>query len=325
MKRMQTLCAWLAGYFALIGVSVLSPQLLAQNSGKLLPNAAADSELIEARGYVFPNKRVVIKLHSGEHVTEIPVFKGERVKSGQLLARIDNPSLLATYMDLISRRNDYQVLRDDVEASSLELALDQSKLDKLNAKIDTVRKGSDNVSNYPIDNLMVPLSDKQRELEDTIKTTTMQLAHLQARLRARQESADLLDRELQTTKTRLEQNMIRAPFGGIVVERAVDPAWLSPEDVICEVWDDSAYYVELEILQHQLTYVRPGQSAIIALDFGRNQTVRGSVETIEAGSLVPPASGPPTFKAIVKLDKTVPWLQPGMQVTVRVHAGGGAK
>jgi multidrug resistance efflux pump len=295
---------------------------LAQNHARPQPAAAADSELIECRGIVFPKRRVVLKLHSGEHVTEIPVSKGERVKPGQLLAQIDNPALLATYMDLISRRNDYQLLRDEVEASTLELTLDQSQLDKLNAKIDTVRKASDSLSNYPIDNLMVPLNEEHRELEDKIKTTTMQLTHLQARQRARQESADLLERELQATKARLGRNMLRAPFGGVVVERAVDPALLSPEDVICELWDDSSFFVELELLQHQLAYVRPGQSAIVALDFGRDQTVRGSVESIEAGSLVLPASGPPTFKAILKLEKTVPWLQPGMQVTVRVHTGG---
>jgi len=65
-----------------------------------------------------------------------------------------------------------------------------------------------------------------------------------------------------------------------------------------------------------------GQSAIVALDFGHSQTVRGSVESIQAGSLVTPVSGPPKFKAIVKLEKTGPWLQPGMQVTVRVQPEG---
>lgn len=319
---MRTLSAWLAGYFALIGVLVLSPQLVAQNPAGSLPNAAANTELIEARGFVFPKKKIVLKLHSGEHVTEILVSKGERVKVGQLLARIDNPALLTTYMDFIGKRNDYEVLRDEVDECALELTLQQSDLDKQNAKINTMRKATDTISNYSIDNLMVPLNEKLSELEDKIKTTTMRLAHLQARLRAQREAADLLERELEATKLRLGQNMQRAPFGGIVVERAVDPALLSPEDVICEVWDDSAFIVELEILQHQLTYVRTGQSVIVALDFGRSQTVRGFVESIEAGSLVPPVSGPPKFKAIVKLEKTVPWLRPGMQVTVRVQPGG---
>jgi multidrug resistance efflux pump len=132
----------------------------------------------------------------------------------------------------------------------------------------------------------------------------------------------MLEHELEAIKLRLDQNIVRAPFGGIVVQRAVDPALLSPEDVICEVWDDSVFIVELEILQHQLSYVHLGQSAFVALDFGHSQTVRGSVESIQAGSLVPPASGPPKFKAIVKLEKTGSWLQPGMQVTVRVQPEG---
>ena len=319
---MQALCTWLAGCFALIGVLVLSLQLLAQHPAVPPRNTVANPEVIEARGFVFPRKQLVLKLHTGEHVSGILVSKGERVKVGQLLARIDNPALLATYMDLIGRRNDYAVLRNEVDECTLELSLHQADLDKLNAKISTIRKATENLSNYSIENLMVPLNEKHSDLEGKVKATTMRLTHLQDRLRARQKAEDMLEHELEAIKLRLDQNIVRAPFGGIVVQRAVDPALLSPEDVICEVWDDSVFIVELEILQHQLSYVHLGQSAFVALDFGHSQTVRGSVESIQAGSLVPPASGPPKFKAIVKLEKTGSWLQPGMQVTVRVQPEG---
>jgi multidrug resistance efflux pump len=195
-------------------------------------------------------------------------------------------------------------------------------MDRLNAKIDTMRKESASLSDDSIDNLMVPLNEQHRDLEGKIKTTTMQLAHLQTRLQSRKESADFLEHELMSTKVRLAQNVIRAPFSGIIADRVEEPGWLSPEDMICEVWDDSAYRVEVELLQHQLSFVHPGQTVLVALDFGHNQSVRGTVESVDAGNLTPPVSGPPTFKAIVKLDGKVSWLQPGMQVSVRVHTGG---
>ena len=161
-----------------------------------------------------------------------------------------------------------------------------------------------------------PLADVIRDF----KINTARLTQSQTRLRGQQAAAELLDRELEATRMRMDQALVKAPFAGIVVERAPDPERLSPDAVICELWDDSALLIEMEILQHQLAYVYPGRPAVVALDFGREDSVRGIVASIEPGSLVPDPSGHARFKAMVKLDKTVPWLRPGMQVAVRVSS-----
>jgi HlyD family secretion protein len=300
-------------------VAAWSP-LAAQVEVRVTPPKPATPGVVECRGFVYPNKRFTLKLRPGEQVTAMMVSKGERVKAGQPIVRIENPAWTTTFMDLSARKNDYQVLRDDLEVLTLQLTLHRAALKRQTARIDDMRKLAEAIPNYPIDKELEPLIDKKWEIEDQIEITTARLAQSQARLRGQQATAELLDRELEATRMRMDQALVKAPFAGIVVEREPDPERLSPDAVICELWDDSALLIEMEILQHQLAYVYAGRPAMVALDFGREDSVRGIVESIEPGSLVPDASGHPRFKAMVKLDKTVPWLRPGMQVAVRVSS-----
>jgi multidrug resistance efflux pump len=312
--------AWLAVAFGLIGLVLGLSPLAGQKAPGVATKEAAASGFVECRGFVYPIQRFTLTLRPGEYVSAMMVSKGERVKAGQAIARIGNPAWTATFMDLIGKRNDYEVLRDEIEILTLQLTLHRTALKRQTAKIDDLRKLSETLPNYPIDKEMEPLIDKKWELEDLIELTTARLAQSQARLDEQRQAEDLLKRELEATGMRMEQALVKAPFSGIVVERAPDPDRLSPESTICELWDDSAFLIEMEILQHQLTYVYPGQVAIVALDFSREEGVQGTVDSIEPGSLVPEASGHPRFKAIVKLKRAVPWLRPGMQVAVRVRS-----
>jgi len=321
-QRRSLTCAWLSAYAFFVGLVIVSSAHTAQNAVGSSPKGTAGPGFVECRGFVYPNKRFVLKLRPEERLTEIMVSKGERVKAGQAVARIENTALLTTFLDLTGRRNDYQSLRDESEVLTLDLNLHQAASERLTAKIDKVRNLKETLPDYPIEKEMEPLIDKKFEIEDQIKLITARLAHLQARLRAQQASTGLIERKIEAARMRLEEDVVKAPFPGMVVERALDPDRLSPEGVICELWDDSAFLIEVEILQHQLAYVHPGEPAIVALDFSRGESAEAAIDSIEPGSMVPEPSGHPKFKAILKLNKTVPWLRPGMQVAVRVRSEG---
>ena len=314
------ICAPLRGTAAFVALVVGSLLLSAQDALPAQDQAVANPGFVECQGFVYPNKRFVLKLQPGEQVIGIMVSKGERVKAGQLMARIEDPSLLTAFMDLTSKMNDRQAVRDDIEVLTLDLALHRAAVERLTAKIENIKDLKNTLPNYPVEKETEPLIDKRYEIEDQIKIANAKLAHLQARSRAQQETADLLARELEAIKTRLDQELVKAPFAGVIVEKADDAIRLSPGDVVCELWDDSAFLIQLDILQHQLAHVQRGQLATVALDFGRAEKVQGMVDSIEPGSLVPEPSGHPRFKAIVKVEKTVPWLRPGMQVTVRLRS-----
>lgn len=294
--------------------------LVAQNAAGSTPRPPANPGSVECQGFVYPNRRLVLKLRPGERVIGILVAKGERVKAGQSLVRIEDPALFARYLDLTGRVSDYQALRDEIEVLRLDGTLHRAGSERLAARIEALRKLQETLPNYPIEKELEPLQDKQAEVEDQLRIITKRLDHSQARLRAYQASSEMVAQELDAVHARLEQDSVRAPFGGVVAQRALEPGRLAPDDVICELWDDGALLIEVEILQHQLGYLRVGQLATVFADSGRAEGVQGIVDSIEPGSLVPEVSGHPRFKAIVKLDNATPWLRPGMQVTVRLRS-----
>jgi len=310
----------LAAYVALTG-RIAAPPLGAQNAATASPKRA-DLGYIECQGFVYPNRRFTLKLRTGERLDAVMVAKGDRVKAGQPLARIVDPSLPAKYLDLTARKNDYSILQDEIEALTLEITLHRAAVQRVAAHIENLQKLKETLPDYPVDKEAEPLIDKKFEIEDQIQIGAARLARLHARFNSQQPTANLLDRELDAARGRIDQDLVAAPFAATVVERAPDPDRLASEGVVCELWDESAFLIEVEILQHQLPYVQPGRAATIAVDFARAESVQGIVDSIEPGNLTPDASGHPKFKAVVKLEKPVPWLRPGMQVAVRVRSEG---
>ena len=314
--------ALLAVYVALTSRVAMPPPLVAQSAATASPKRAADLGYIECQGFVYPNRRFTLKLRPGERLDAVMVTKGDRVKAGQPLARIVDPSLPAKYLDLTARKNDYSILQDEIEALTLEITLHRAAVQRVAARIENLQKLKETLPDYPIDKEAEPLIDKKFEIEDQIQIGTARLARLHTRFNSQQPMASLLDRELGAVRARIDQDLVAAPFAATVVERAPDPDRLASEGVVCELWDKSAFLIEVEILQHQLPYVQPGRTATIAVDFARAESVQGTVDSIEPGNLTPDASGHPKFKAVVKLEKPVPWLRPGMQVAVRVRSEG---
>jgi multidrug resistance efflux pump len=296
--------------------------LAAQKAVSVNPKPAPNPGYVELQGFVYPIRRFTLKLRPGERVDAVMVAKGDHVKAGQPLARIADTALQSRYLELMARKNDYQMLRDDIDAQTLEISQHRAAAQRIQARIDNLQKLKDTFPDYPIDKEAEPLIDQKFELEDQIATGSARLTRLQARLDSQQAMAKIIDRELDAARTRLDRESIAAPFAGTVVDRANDIDRLAPEDVVCDLWDESGFRIDVEILQYQLPYVQPGRTAIIAVDFARGETVQGIVDSVEPGNLTPDASGHPKFKAIVKLEKPVSWLRPGMQVAVRVRSEG---
>jgi multidrug resistance efflux pump len=306
----------------LAGQVATPPLLLAQNVAAIPPKAAANTGYIECQGYVQPNRHFTLRLRPGEQLDAVMVAKGDHVKSGQPLARIEDPSLPARYLDLTARKNDYQQLRDDTELLTLELTLQRAAVQRVAERMAKLQELKETVPNYSIEKEAEPLIDRKFEIEDRIQAGAARLARLQARLSAQQKAAGLVEQELEAVRARIGQAVVKAPYAATVVERALDTERLTAGGVVCELWDESAFLIEVELLQHQLPYVQPGRTAIVAVDFARADSVRGVVDYLEPGDLIPNASRHPVFKAIVKIEKPVPWLRPGMLVAVRVRAEG---
>jgi hypothetical protein len=323
LKRQNHLrLAVIAGCLFLMGGVVLPQGLSAQKAVAISSRPAPNPGYVELQGFVYPNRRLNLQLRPGEHLDAIMVAKGERVKAGQPLARIVDSAASARYLDLAARKSEYQMLHDDMDVLTLEIDQHHAALDRVEARIANLTKLKETVPDYPIDMEAEPLMDKKHELEDQIQTANTRLAGLKARFDSQKTIAAFVDRELNAARIQADRDVVVAPFAGTIVDRAPDADRLGPDGFICDLRDESALLIEVEILQYQLPYVQPGRSAMIAVDFASGEKTQGIVDSLEPGNLTPDASGHPKFKAIVKLERPASWLRPGMQVAVRVRSEG---
>jgi hypothetical protein len=220
------------------------------------------------------------------------------------------------------RQNDYQSLRDELESQTLDLALQRAALQRVTERIEKLKKLEDEVPDFSSAGDGDPLFDKKNDLQDQIAKGSEREKQLRHRVDLLKGMAGATERELGASQSRVDHDQIRAPFAGNIVDRILDAERPGYEAMVCELWDESTYTIEVEILQHQVAYVQPGRTALIALDFARSERVEGTVSYLEPGNLAPEALGHPRFKAIIALKQPVSWLRPGMQVAVRMRLDG---
>lgn len=306
--------------------AVLCPVVVQENSDAQDVQRSSNSanqagSFIECQGVVVPVRRFTVKLRAGEELEKLLVAEGEHVKAGQPLLRISNLALTSSFLDLLARKQDYQILQDEVETQELQLNLQHAELDRLRKRLEKIESLRESVSDLSMQSESEPLSEKKQQIEDQIATGTDRLKQLQRRLDDQEQTARFVDRELEIVQSRIPSEIVVSPFAGTIVRRVLDSERPGPDEIVLELWDESDYLVELQVLQHQLKYIKSGTMAMVALDFTGTDRVEGTVGALEPGDLDKQSPTHPEFKVLVKLHRSVPWLRPGMQVSVRIQSG----
>jgi membrane fusion protein, multidrug efflux system len=139
---------------------------------------------------------------------------------------------------------------------------------------------------------------------------------------------------LQLAQNDLDNTVIRAPISGIAGNRAGQVGqYVKPGTVLLSLVPLPRVYVTANFKETQLTRMRPGQPAEVAVDAYPDQPLAGEVESFAPGSgaefsLLPPDNATGNFTKIVQrvpvriaLPRSGPLarlLRPGLSVTVTV-------
>jgi membrane fusion protein (multidrug efflux system) len=291
------------------------------------------------------------------YVSDIAAADNARVAAGDVIARIDDGDYrlaVQTARDQIAVQQ-ATIERLGRQTAAQEAAVDQAKAQLASAKAGATR--ADLELKRQQDLATRQISSKQ-SLEQALATYDQSVASVQAAeaaieaatanvgvLKAQQEEARRTLQQYETSLAKAERDLsftvIRAPFDGVIGNRAVQVGdYVQPTQRLASLVPLDAIYIDANFKETQLAKVHPGQPVSIAIDAFPDHALEGKVASVAPASgsvfsLLPPDNATGNFTKIVQ---RVPvriglpqggtlagLLRPGLSVVVSIdtRAEGG--
>ena len=204
----------------------------------------------------------------GLAIVELDAEDGDRVKVGQVLARLDR-----TQLDALMAQNDAATKRADAaidQAKSL-IAQSEAQVQFANADFDRAHKLEAGV--------MAASTVQQREM--AMKTAQAQLAAAQFALGVAQADRKSRDAERQELLVRIDRTEVKAPVGGIVSRRSakLGASASTSGEPLFRIIEDGAVDLEADVPEQTLAKLAVGMPAELKLP-GVEGAVSGRVRLV---------------------------------------------
>jgi multidrug resistance efflux pump len=223
---------------------------------------------------------------AGGQLAEVLVQDGERVKAGQLLARLaDSPQLKAALAQAQQQVLTAQQALADLQAQG-ELNLAQARLDEMAAQ-DAADQAQARYDSYDSDENAAELQKAEAELalsqarlndlERGDGVAADALAAAQAALKTAQAAQE-------SAQAALDALELRATLDGVVVDLNVQPGqWISAGQAVLTLADTSAWVVETDNLtETQVVLLNQGEKVTVVFDALPGQQFEGQITHINA-------------------------------------------
>ena len=312
------------------------------------------AQVVTASGEIKPRYYVNIGTNANvpSRITEILVVEGQKVKRGQLLARLESVQPEA---DVAAQRANVSSTEADSAASeagvrsadenikTLQASLERSKTDLERAKIDFDRTSKlwdeKLVARQEFDQRRIGVDAAAaavREAEARINQFRAQRAQALAALSATQRRITLAQANLRRASDVLARTQSIAPLDGVVTnlpirvgETVVPGVQNSSASLIMTIADMSVITAEVKVDETDIVNVTLGQRAQVTIDAMPNKTFTGKV--IEIGNTaILRSSGlaasqsavssqeAKDFKVVIALENPPDDMRPGLSCTARV-------
>ncbi len=265
-------------------------------------DAAAGTPVLTASGYVIPRHVIEVSSKIVGRVREMLVNRGDRVKAGDVLMRIEDNDLQAQLRAAEARlaAADARVAEmragsrpQEIQAARAALASAEATLE--NARADLKRKqslaGSSAISTQDLDTARTAF----KVAEAGVNSARENLKLVQTWPRREQLDAALADQReaaanLEYARTQLAEAVIRAPVDGTILERVVEKGELvtninyggerGAKSSVVSMADLKDLQVELDVNESDLPGVRMGQPCEVRVDSAPGRVFRGQVDEI---------------------------------------------
>lgn len=261
-------------------------------------------------------------------VADVDVRQGDHVRVGQVLFRIDprqfqialdnaRANLAQTRLTLLSMKDDYDRMLNDIAAQQSQVALDQVTFNRYAA---LMRLNS--ISEAQYDQARFTLATAQSTVASLKEQAQVQLAKLGGNIATPVERLpQYLQAEAQVDEAQrqLDHATVRAPFAGMVTE--VDS--LQPGTLVISALSSFTttsavglvstgnVWVEANMKETDITHVHRGQPVAVSVDTYPGRTWNGVVDSIS------PATGS-DFSVLPAENASGNWVKVTQRVTVKI-------
>ncbi len=268
---------------------------------------------ISVQGTVIPLREIPIVTLTAGRLVSVPVFEGMEVKSGVLLAQIDDKENLLEFNEAENSLNKARLeyvfragnVRDTVlkngENSTTQDFIENAKKEWADAK-NLLESGSisqleynDRKKNYDI---AEALSNQRRN--EVISTES---------------GLSSAETSFERAKMNLDNTRITAPISGVVAQLSVEEGqYVGNNTGICSIIDINKVRIETGVLEPEIGFLEIGRKAKISFSAYPGRIFEGYVETIS------PVIENTTCKVTLLLDNSEKLIKPGMFAFVEIDA-----
>jgi multidrug efflux pump subunit AcrA (membrane-fusion protein) len=272
-----------AGYY---GFSSSAQEPPTPEAPQTVPVTKCDvQQTVTAPGALHNTSETLILMPTDGTLSEVLVHAGDRVRAGQVLARLDDTLRAQAEIDLRDAQKAYK------SAYNYRLSLNGKQW------LRRVTYRYDNGQQIPITKWYRGYMDAQ-----TIKAADENLALKQA--------------ELDDAQAVLDQMELKAPFGGVVIE--VDAVIGVPKtggDTLFKMIDPKALEMRANVTQEDYPLLKMGQSTQVYFDASPDVIAEGKVDRI-----VPQVveGDSPTYDIFITLDEVPDGLVDGMTADANI-------
>lgn len=299
--------------------------------------AGGDEEIIlTATGYIVAHHKIEVASKVAGRVAEISVEKGDKVKAGQILVRLENDeyraqleqqegqlaNLRARLAELKngSRPQEISRARADRDEAQADLTDAKSSLDRTRQLVDegvmAKQTLDDAVAKYNADQQKVASLEQTLNLAQ-IGTRSEEIAQVEGQIQEAKGGVDY-------ARTQLENTVIRAPVNGTILDRNVERGEFvtngfvgdkGAKGYLVTMADLNDLQVELDINQSDFPKLGPQQKGMVTTDAYPDRKYQGFVEEVSPEADRSKA----TVQVKVKILKPDSYLRPDMNATVSFY------
>lgn len=329
----------------LCGLCALAYRLLSRDVPEVeVVRAAAESSdvggtVLSATGYIVAHHTINVNSKVTGRLAWIGVEKGDKVKEGQVLVRLEDEEFRASYEQAKGALDNARAYLDELEHGSrpeeiqqAQHNLDEARATLVNDKLTLDRtkelSSAGVVARQSLDDATARFDSDQQKVNSLERAfQLMKIGPRQEEIARARGALAQAQGQLDYAKSQLDATVIRAPVTGTILDRTAEKGELitaqfasaaagGPQGSVVSLADLNDIQVELDIAQSDFARLGPKQKGIVTVDAYPDRKYNGEIAQISPEANRQKA----TVQVKVQVLNPDEYLRPEMNATVKFLA-----